>query len=271
MARKKIDIDPRIDNDRVGLMITRGQIEHFGHTALKAQMMLDNGRNIIGFGSSQKHGVFDNPLTSDQKKRAQQGAWGDVFSIVFLQDIGATDRSTDWADYVFDRIRTHQLPEPTDFYAGSIHEARWYENHFTSMKGSPAYTRGLFHVWEDEATSRRIHILDRKDLGFSSSRVRTLIERRDPAWRDFVPAKLWDFYEWEYPPELRNAILLPDHPDDWPGLDVWPAGTKGMLFWPAGTKGLAFDVHEVFILRDDGIWRPRTEIDREEYFKSLGD
>jgi hypothetical protein len=74
MARR--EIDPLIGNDRVGLMITRGQVEHLGHVALKAQMMLDNGRNIIGFGSSQKSGVLGNPLTPDQKRRAQLGAWG---------------------------------------------------------------------------------------------------------------------------------------------------------------------------------------------------
>jgi len=264
MARKKIEIDPRIGNDRVGLMITRGQIEHLGHAALKSQMMLDNSRNIIGFGSSQKSGEFGNPLTSDQKKRAQQGAWGEAFSIVFLQDIGATDRSTDWADYVFDRIRTHQLPEPTDFYAGSVHEARWYETHFADMNGNAPQTRGLFQVWENAETGKRIHILDRKsNLAISSSEVRTLIERRDPSWRDFVPAKLWDFYEWEYPPELRDAIELSSAgPSSWP-VEGYPVDQV-----PTGTKGIVPGSDEVMILRADGKWRPRTEADNA---KSLGD
>lgn len=259
MTRKKIEIDPRIGNDRTGLMITRGQIEHLGHAALKAQMMLDNGRNIIGFGSSQKSREFGNPLTSDQKKKAQQGAWGDVFSIVFLQDIGATDRSTDWADYVFDRIRTHQLPEPTDFYAGSVHEARWYEDHFATMKGAAPVERGLFKVWENKTTGKRIHILDRQsNLGISSSEARTLIERRDPAWKNFVAAKLWDFYDWEYPPELRDAILLQDDEGKWPGPESYPIGTKGMRD----------GCDTVEILRADGVWRPRTDADNA---KSMGD
>ena len=262
MARKRIEIDPRIGNDRTGLMVTRGQVEHLGHVALKSQMMLDNGRNVIGFGSSQKSAEFGNPLTPDQKKRAQQGAWGDVFSIVFLEDIGATDRSTDWADYVFDRIRSHQLPEPTDLYAGSLHEARWYEAHFAPLSGAPAHRRGLFDVWESPVTGKRIHILDRKmHIAISSSEVRTLIERRDPAWRDLVPAKLWDFYDWEYPPALRSAIALEGTEDDWPGLDDVPAGTKGV---EAGAPREA----PVMILRADGKWRPRTEADDA---KSLGD
>lgn len=259
MARKNKDIDPRIGNDRVGLMLTRGQLEHLGHAALKAQMMLDNSRNLIAFGSSQKSGVFDNPLTPDQKRRAQKGAWGDVFSMIFLEDIGATDRSSDWADYVFSRIASHDLPVPTDYYAGSVHEARWYQDRFVRMEGEPQFRRGLFDVWEDPDTGRRIHILDRQaNLRISSSETRTLIEQRDPAWKNFVAAKLWDFYEWEYPPELRSAIVLSDDIDAWPGLEDYPVGTKGMR------KGRS----TVEILRADGIWRPRTEADNA---KSLGD
>jgi hypothetical protein len=260
MARKKIEVDSRIGNDRTGLMITRGQVEHLGHGALKAQMMLDNSRNVIGFGSSQKSGEFGNPLTQDQKKRAQQGAWGDVFSMVFLQDIGATDRSSDWADYVFDRITTHQLPEPTDLYAGSVHEARWYEDHFAPLKGPPTYRRGLFDVWESFETGKRIHILDRKlHIAISSSEVRTLIERRDPDWHDMVPAKLWDFYDWEYPPHLRDAIDLSEIEEFWPDTKNFPIGTKGIWDGNGDT---------VYILRADGKWRPRTDADDA---KSLGD
>jgi hypothetical protein len=259
MSRKKIEIDPRIGNDRVGLMIRRGQVEHLGHAALKAQMMVDNGANVIGFGSSQKSGVYDNPLTSDQKRRAQLGAWGEAFKMVFLQDIGATDRSGDWADYVFDHIATNQLPEPTDLYAGSRHEARWYERHFASLDGECSCTRGMFKVWENPETGKRIHILDRNlHVPISSTEVRSMIERRDSVWRNFVPQKLWDFYEWEYPPELRAAIELE------PGED-FPEGEL-----PVGTKAARRDgPGEIFVLRDDGKWRPRAGT--ELAAKSLGD
>jgi hypothetical protein len=241
-------------------MITRGQIEHLGHAALKTQMMIDNSYNIIGFGSSQKSREFGNPLNPDQKRRAQLGAWGDAFKMVFLQDIGATDRTDDWVEYVLDRIATNQLPEPTDFYAGSLHEARWYESRFASMRDATPKKRGLFQVWEDELTGKRIHILDRKiNYTISSSEVRTLIERRDGAWKDMVPAKLWNFYDWEYPPELREAINLPDAEADWPGLDAYPVGTKGVT---------SYEDDVVYILRADGKWRPRTAADDA---KSLGD
>jgi nicotinamide mononucleotide adenylyltransferase len=263
MARKTLEIDPRISNDRVGLMVTRGQVEHLGHAALKAQMLMDNSRNIIAFGSSQKSGEFDNPLTADQKRRAQLGVWGEAFKMVFLQDIGATDRSTDWTDYVHDRIETNQLPEPTDFYAGSLHEARWYEESFTLLKGAPDYVRGGFQVWENADTGKRIHILDREtNVQISASQVRTLIEQRKAAWRDFVPAKLWDFYDWEYPPHLRVAVELPHDIAAFP-KDI-PVGTKGIWAYDA-LKGN----DRVFVFRDDGEWRPRT--DAELTAKSMGD
>lgn len=265
MASKKTPMDPRISNDRIGLMITRGQIETLGHGGLKAQMMLDNSRNILCFGSSEKHGVEGNPLTADQKRLAHQGLWGDAFKLCMLQDIGATDRTTDWADYVFARIKANNMPEPTDFYAGSRHEARWYEAHFASLKGKPTYRRGQFDVWENPETGKRIHILDRQADGISSSEIRTLIEQRDPAWKSMVAARLWDFYEWEYPPHLRVAIEIdPDttsgNPDqDFPTSENVPVGTKAIY---------ANAPEHVFILRDDGKWRPRTEI---ENAKSLGD
>lgn len=269
MVRKRIEIDPRIGNQRTGLMVARQQIKTIAHATLEAQMVMDNSRNISAFGSCQKSGVFDNPLTPDQRKRAHQGVWGDAFSIVYLEDIGATDRSTDWADYVFDRIASHQLPEPTDLYAGSIHDARWYEQHFASLKGAPSYTRGEFQVWEDERTNKRIHILDRSVSGISASMVRTLIERRDPAWKTYVPAKLHDFYEWEYPPALRDAIELGEDENGWPGLDDVPAGTKGIQRFHSEELDKPGELgDEVFILRPDGKWRPRTEA---ENGKSMGD
>jgi nicotinamide mononucleotide adenylyltransferase len=258
MARKDLVIDPRIGNDRVGLMVTRGQGIHIGHTALQAQMLVDNSRNTVALGSSQKSGEFGNPFTTDQKRRALQGLWDGAFKIIELQDIGASDRASDWADYVLDRIARNQLPEPTDLYAGSITEARWYRRHFADMGGAPAFTRGAFQVWENGTTGKRIHILDRDlNIRLSASQVRTLIEQRDPSWRAFVPARLWDFYEWEYPPELRAAVEI--DPSNWayPEDGEYPVGTK--LVGPDG---------EILVLRDDGKWRPRTPA---ELGKSMGD
>ncbi|MEP3665812.1 MAG: hypothetical protein ABJN42_03650, partial [Roseibium sp.] len=83
----------------------------------------------------------------------------------------------------------------------------------------------------------------------------TMIEQRDPSWRDFVPAKLWDYYEWEYPPHLRAAVI-----------------TDGALpdpeAYPVGTKLIRKESEGVLVLRDDGKWRARTAAENN---KSMGD
>lgn len=258
MTRKlTFEPDPRTVNDRHGLMITRGQIEHLGHTALKAQMLVDNSRNTIGFGSNDKFGTFGNPLTSDQKRRAQVSCWGTSFKMLFLEDIGASVRTSDWCDYIFDTMARQEMPEPTDLYAGSRHEARWYESHFASLQGEPTSRRGLFHVWENPKTGKRIHILDRNTAyPFSSSAVRTMIEQRDPSWRQFVPGKLWEFYEWEYPPHLRVAL----QGEAFPSPEDHPIGT---LFVENS------DPDTVWQLRADRKWRIHDA--NESKMKSLGD
>ena len=258
MARKEKTVDERVGNDFVGMIASREQISSLGHNALKLQMAMDNSRNIMCMGSTEKSGVIGNPLTFDQRRRAQFGLWGDAFKLVPLNDIGATDRTSDWADYVIDRILVAGLPRPTDFYSGSVHDARWYVDHFAPISGEPTYRRGNFDVWENPHTGRRIHILDRtKHFPVSSSEIRSLIEQRDPSWRNFVPAKLWEFYEWEYPPHLRAAITLDPEEPLFPAEGQYPVGTK-----------LIDESGEVLILRADGKWRPRAAA---ENGKSLGD
>jgi len=255
-------IDPRIGRDRAGLMLTRGQIEQAGKMIIYGQMLTDNSRNTIAYGSSEKFGVLGNPLTPDQKRRAIQGLWGpEAFDLLFLEDIGATDNLTDWADYVFGMAAEAGLPEPTDLYAGARNDARWYEQHFASISGAPSYRRGFFDVWENPKNGKCIHILDREtNIPISSSDVRAMIERRDPEWKNHVPAKLWDFYEWEYPGHLRVAVDIPAIEADRPGLESYPVGTKGSCVHGGRS--------EVLILRADSKWRPRSAA---ENGKSLGD
>lgn len=114
------------DTDRVRLFVTRGQIEHFGHVALKTQMLVDNKVNIIAFGSCRRSGIHGNPLTAEQKRKAQRLVWGDAFEMVFLDDIGAGASTDEWCDFVLAVIRSEGLPAPTDLYSYSRHDARWY-------------------------------------------------------------------------------------------------------------------------------------------------
>jgi len=258
------EMSNRIEN-RVGLMITRGQIEHHGHAVLKQRMIRDNGFNIIGFGSCDKFRQPGNPLTAEEKLAAHEILWGDKFSHVFLQDLGATDHPDEWIDYVLSKIRSQHLPAPTDFYAGSKQEARWYTGHFSSLEGEPSYSSGGFEVWEDAVTGRRIHIADRT-LGqaYSSSRVRALIEARDPDWQAEVDEKLFRFYEQVYPPGMRVPVEV----------HTAPQGCKSLLQalalqHPVGTRVVHTATGEMQILRDDGKFRTYDPVD--ETAKSLGD
>ena len=113
-----------LGNDRVGLFVGREQIKTWGHFALEQQMVGSHSRNIWGMGSVEKSGIPGNPLTPEQRALAHRGIWGDAFDIVPLEDIGATEDIGEWAAYVRASIAAQDLPEPTDFYAGSIEEAR---------------------------------------------------------------------------------------------------------------------------------------------------
>ena len=256
MARKELTLDPLIGNARVGFVVARLQGLHRRHADLLNRMRSDNGRNIIGLGSVQKSGQPGNPFTPDQRRQSVAALWGDRFKILMLQDIGATDNNSDWADYVFDRMRVANMPLPTDFYSGSRHDARWYEDHFVPIRGEPDYVSDGFMTWE--RGGKRVHILDRTaGEAISSSEVRTLIERRDPEWRRHVPAILHAFYEWHYPGELRAAVRI-GREDDFPASDAYPVGTKLVR------EGSDL----IHVLRDDGKWRVRSDA---ENGKSLGD
>lgn len=256
MARKGLVIDPLIGNGRVGFGVFRIQGLHHRHAALMFRMIADNGRNIVGIGSVQKSGESGNPFSADQRRQAVAGLLGDKMKIVMLQDIGATDEGSEWSDYVFDRIAAAGLPEPTDFYSGSRHDARWYEDRFMPLRGDPDRVNDGVMTWE--SGGKRVHIMDRSSGEvISSSEVRAMIERRDPEWKLHVPGILHDFYERNYPGHLRVAVTLAEG-DPMPGLETYPVGTKL----------LAEGMSEVVILRADGKWRPRSEAESR---KSMGD
>lgn len=238
---------------RVGLLISRCQVVHFGHLAQMQRMLRDNPVNLVGQGSAQRHGVKGNPLTAEQKTRAHNALWGPNFRAFRLYDIGATDEPEEWMDYVLSVIRQAELPEPTDLYAGSVSDARWYEGYFTPLSSPGVASENGVMIWENEKTGRRIHIMDRDAAHpFSSSLARALIEARDDRWKDMVPRALWDFYEREYPPHLRQPL------DEIDPTKVYPMGT---LLRSA-------DEGRILMLRADGKWRERRV---SEDAKSLGD
>jgi nicotinamide mononucleotide adenylyltransferase len=233
---------PDIRSNRVGLAVADLQVVQWGHVRLLTELLGGCDTAIVALGSSQLHGVPGHPFTFDQKREMVQGIFGPAFKFVALQDIDASLETDDWINYVLSRIRSHDLPEPTDYYTGSAVDARHYTGHFASQNDE-AVTNGQVTTYSSARTGRRLHIVDRSVTPHLQGReVRFLIENRDPDWKLYVPPKLWNYIERHYPPHLRTAIQAEEFPED------VPVGTRCIL---------ATDPYRtVQVLHDDGKWRP---------------
>lgn len=247
MTRRAFSLHPDIgygsDPERVGLAVMEVQTLSVGHLRLLTAMAAACGTAIVALGSCQKHGVHGHPFTFDQRKAMIEGVYGDRFRFVALQDIDASGDNDDWLQYVLSRIRAMQLPEPTDCFSGSAIDARWYESGFAPVT-VPVYQSAGISTYESDG--RRLHVVERSTSGIPSGReIRFMIERRDADWKAHVPAILWNFIERQYPPQLRQTIVV-DDADAMKALDV-PVGTRARV---------ASDPDGVVEYKDDGRWRP---------------
>jgi hypothetical protein len=248
MARKH-EYHPHVGSGRVGLAVGELQILHDGHRNLYSYMASTCDTAIAALGSCEKFGVFGHPFQFEQRKAMLEGACGPMFKFVQLQDIDSTLDNESWMAYVLDRITRSGLPEPTDYFTGSEVDARWYEHFFASTRGKPVRDAGGIRVYErldrETNTVRRLHVVDRVQIGLPSGRdVRFLVEWREPEWRNYVPARLWDFIEMNYPPHLRQPVKVHKL------LEV----AEGQ--YPVGTRLVeGRNPDKVLVLRDDGKWR----------------
>lgn len=255
MTRRTFSLHPDIghgaDRERVGLAVMEVQTLSLGHLRILTAMAAACGTAIVALGSCQKHGVHGHPFTFDQRKTMIEGVYGDRFRFVALQDIDASGDNDDWLQYVLSRIRAMQLPTPTDCFSGSAIDARWYESGFAPI-GVPAYGSAGISTYERDG--RRLHVVERSVSGIPSAReIRFMIERRDADWKAHVPAILWNFVERQYPPQLRQTIVVP-HVAAMEALDV-PVGTRARL---------AAKPDEINEYKDDGRWRPVRQVPDEK-------
>jgi nicotinamide mononucleotide adenylyltransferase len=215
---------PDARSGRVGLIVAELQTVHWGHVRLMMEMAASCDTGILAIGSTQRHGVEGHPFSFDQRKDMVQAIFGPQFKILPLQDIDASLETGDWLKYVLSRIASASLPAPTDYFTGSAIDARFYTDYFASLE-DPSVSNGPVRTYSS----------------LSGREIRHLIEARDPEWRNYVPAKLWNYVERHYPPHLRTAIKTGgEMPED----------------VPVGTRCLARDDPTVLVLRDDGKWRP---------------
>lgn len=255
MGRKDMTTHPDIGSGRVGLIVAEMQGVHHGHRGLVSTMLGECDVSIVAFGSCEKHGILGHPFTFEQRKAMLEGVFGPQLKFVQLQDIDASIDNEAWMRYVLDRITKSGLPAPTDYFSGSAIDAKWYEDHFASVSG-PGQRTGLVTTYArkiDDQPERRLHIIDRSQLGLPSGRdIRFLIERRDNEWKRFVPARLWRYIERNYPPNLRQALLCTMA--SLPAADSYPVGTRALA-----SPTIVLDggkTRSLLELKDDGEWRP---------------
>jgi hypothetical protein len=233
----------RVGAGRVGLVVARMQPPHRGHVNLVSLARSDCDVTIVAFGSTQLSGVVRHPFTYAQRCEMLQRVVGDTVQTVPLVDIDSNVNTDDWVDYVLDKLHRQSLPEPTDYYTGSVQDAKWYVNRFARLD-DPVMQVGFTHTYT-AANGKRLHILDRSRFELPpAEEIRSLIERRDPEWKAYVPARLIDYIEWTYPPDLRTAIPVTALPE----AALFPVGTRVVL----RSEGQA----TLYRLHDDGKWRP---------------
>jgi cytidyltransferase-like protein len=244
MTRKREHTEAEhIGSGHVGLAVMRMQPPHRGHMNLISWMKQDCDTVIVAFGSTQHSRVVRHPFTFEQRLEMLRAVVGDGIKPLPLVDIDSQVSTDDWVDYVLDKITKLNLPAPTDFYTGSSQDAKWYTHRFAALTDRSTSVSGVT-TYHSDSTGRRLHIMDRVQTGLpAAEEIRSLIERRDAEWKEYVPSRLVEYIEWHYPPELRVAL----NGDALPPAATRPVGTRFVL-----KDG---DQQQLFILHDDGKWR----------------
>lgn len=240
--RNDFEDAPHVGSGRVGLVVMRAQPLHRGHVALINLMRSDCDLAIVAFGSTQLSRVVRNPFTFEQRVEMLRAVFGGSVKPLPLVDIDSGVNTDDWVEYVLDKIRKLNLPVPTDYYSGSVQDAKWYVNRFAQLT-DPVQEVGFVKSYMN-AGDKRLHIMDRSMYRIPpAEEIRSLIERRDEEWHQYVPARLTQYIEWNYPAELRVALSG----EQLPAGDSQPVGTRFNLKGKDGTQ--------LYRLHDDGKWR----------------
>lgn len=209
-----------MDNEvRVGLAVMRIQPLHKGHTRIINKMIEDYKTVILAIGSTQLSREEWNPWTFEERKQMVQNVYGDRVKIVQLKDLGTSEGTDAWASYVLDKIKKVGLPEPTDYYTGSLADAKWYTNRFflegvsdwdnspyqNNKRPSTKMTR--YYTLEDNNKPillRKLHIVDRARNPIPpATDLRTFMALRSDDWKQWVPRVNWGLVEDTYPEEFK--------------------------------------------------------------------
>jgi hypothetical protein len=160
---------------------------------------------LLGIGSTQKSREIWDPWTFEERKQMVRNVYGDRIKIIQLQDLGTTSGSNDWVDYVLGKVKKLGMPEPTDYFTGSLADSRWYTGRFilngVSKVGDHTHHFDNFVV---NGVERRLHIMDRGNNDIPpATDIRTFMSLRDDSWKKWVPAVNWQLVEETFPEEFR--------------------------------------------------------------------
>lgn len=177
----------------IGLAVMRMQPMHNGHYELISRMMKEMDTVIIGLGSIQESGTINNPYTPKQRREMIEKVFGPTgkhskIKIVELKDLGAVSKIA-WSMHVFGKIDGMNLPKPTHYYAGSKHDASW----FNSI--NEEFGEG----------SLEINIVDRirDTVCMSGTEIRKAIIDESDEWKEFVPKVSVSYIEEAFPNDLK--------------------------------------------------------------------
>lgn len=175
----------------VGLAIMRLQPLHAGHLRIINRMIADCETVIIGIGSADKSNTAHNPYTIEARMDMLRNVYGNRIKIIPLKDLGLTEVTREWADFVINKIKKVDMPAPTEYWTGSEADAAFYKEHFGD---------GERHIGPLRIVNRGTNNIP------PATELRTFLQLNDNSWRQWVPAVNWNIVENGYPDEFRMKI-----------------------------------------------------------------
>lgn len=180
----------------------------------------------VGIGSCGQEQTRSNPLNFEVRKAALRNVFSNRFKVFPLSDLGATETTNEWVDYVLAKVKKVGMKDPTDYYAGSVADALWYKERFFHKDLSTLPTRRQYseyaasepYYWNyshpyDRAlgkfdeVERRLHILDRDANNFPpATELRAYIELGSDEWKQWVPRVNHQLILTNYPNEFKVGV-----------------------------------------------------------------
>lgn len=188
----------------VGLAVMRLQPLHSGHLRIINRMIANCDTVIIGIGSSDKSFTAHNPYTIEDRMQMLRNVYGNRIKIIPLKDLGLTEVTREWADFVMKKIKKVDMPTPTEYWTGSKADAVFYQEHFYTDQMLANAKEEMLDGYIIGKMIGPLRIVDRGANPVpSATEMRTFLQLHDDSWKQWVPAVNWDIVENNYPDEYR--------------------------------------------------------------------